>query len=301
MLADVSARFGQRVACQQKERGEWRTLTFEQTWRRATDFAAGLIALGLKKGDRVVIICENSPEWSVAYHGLSMAGGVGVPLYVELRSEEIEQLVPRSGARFIVASTRVLERLGDHLPGVEKVIVVGGTEMRAGQPPGFLRRGRPDHLPFDQVAAQASDVVAGFAPTVGTCQQYTDTKGHLTNTGGQFVGASVTTFYTQLIPTSSWQQYLGSQGSAAEWAGWARGVGTRNAGSVGLPGPPFDALAIEARVQDLAATVAGALSESGVMIPIGFLQSGRDDAGVAAFMDFLRVERRSSNAGRDCE
>jgi long-chain acyl-CoA synthetase len=66
-------------------------------------------------------------------------------------------LVPRSGARFIVASTRVLERLGDHLPGVEKVIVVGGTEMRAGQPPGFLRRGRPDHLPFDQVAAKATD------------------------------------------------------------------------------------------------------------------------------------------------
>ena len=157
MLADVSARFGQRVAYQQKERGEWRSLTFEQMWRRATDFAAGLIALGLKKGDRVVIICENSPEWSVAYHGLSMAGGVGVPLYVELRSEEIEQLVPRSGARFIVASTRVLERLGDRLPGVEKVIVVGGTEMRAGQPPGFLRRGRPDHLPFDQVAAQATD------------------------------------------------------------------------------------------------------------------------------------------------
>ena len=157
MLADASARFGQRVAYQQKERGEWRTLTFEQTWRRATDFAAGLIALGLQKGDRVIIICENSPEWTVAFHGLSIAGGVCVPLYFELKSEEIEELVPRSGARFIVASTRVLERLGDRLPGVEKVIVIGGTEMRAGQPPGFLRRGRPDHLPFDQVAAQATD------------------------------------------------------------------------------------------------------------------------------------------------
>ena len=157
MLADARARFGDKVAYQQKEGAEWRTRTFEQTWRQANDFAAGLIALGLQKGDRVAIICENGLPWTIAYYGLSLAGGVGVPLYVELQGAEIEELVRRSGARFVIASARIVERLGDHLRGVTEMIVVGGTEARAGHPPGFLRRGRPDQLPFDQVAAQATE------------------------------------------------------------------------------------------------------------------------------------------------
>ena len=129
----------------------------EATWRRANDFSAGLIALGLRPGDRVAIICENGLSWAIGYYGISLAGGVAVPLYIELKSAEIEELIKRSGARFIIASSRVLDRLGDHLAGAEKVIVVGSHEARQGQAPGFLRRGRPDLLPFDQVAEEATD------------------------------------------------------------------------------------------------------------------------------------------------
>ena len=157
MVADATARFGHKMAYQQKEGSQWRTLTFEETWQQANDFAAGLIALGLQKGDRVVIICENGLSWAIAFYGLSLAGGVGVPLYTELKSAETEELVERTDARIAIVSARVLERLGDHLPGVAKVITVGGNEARPGQPPGFLRRGRPDLLPFDQVAGQATE------------------------------------------------------------------------------------------------------------------------------------------------
>jgi long-chain acyl-CoA synthetase len=157
MLADSAARFGSRVAYQQKVGGAWQRLTFEQGWRRANEFAAGLVALGLRPGDRLVIICENSIEWMVGYFGVSLGGGVGVPLYTELKRSEIDEMVRRSGARIMIASTRVLERLGERPPGIETVIVVGGNEARAGTPPGFLRRGRPDLLPFDQVAGLAND------------------------------------------------------------------------------------------------------------------------------------------------
>ena len=157
MVADAAARFGHRVAIQQKEEGQWRTLTFEETWRQANDFAAGLIALGLQKGDRVVIICENGLSWATGFYGLSLAGGVAVPLYTELKGAEVEELVERTDARIAIVSTRVLERLGDHLPGVSNVIIVGKAKAQSGQPPGFLRRGRPSQLPFDQVAAQATD------------------------------------------------------------------------------------------------------------------------------------------------
>ncbi|MCH7511474.1 MAG: AMP-binding protein, partial [Chloroflexi bacterium] len=157
MVADAAARFGHRMAYQQKEGGQWRTLAFEEMRRQANDFAAGLIALGLEKGDRVVIICENGLSWAIGFYGLSLAGGVAVPLYTELKSDEAEELVERTDARIAIVSARVLERLGDHLPGVTNVIIVGKAKAQAGQPPGFLRRGRPNQLPFDQVAAQATD------------------------------------------------------------------------------------------------------------------------------------------------
>lgn len=157
MLRDGAARFGSKVGYQQKVEGRWRRMTFGEVWHHARAFGAGLVALGLRKGDRVAIICENSLEWVVGYYGMSMAGGVGVPLYTELKSGEVQELVQRSGARFLIVSSRVAERLGDQLPPAETVIVVGATEARPGKPPGFLRRGRPGLLPFDQVAEQATD------------------------------------------------------------------------------------------------------------------------------------------------
>ena len=157
MLARVRARFGDKVAFRQKIAGTWHELTFEQTWRRANDFAAGLIAMGLQKGDRVAIVCESGEPWTIGYFGVSLAGGVGVPLYTELKPTEIDQLLERSGARFLIASSKVLARLGDQFRGVEHLIVAGAAEARSGQPPRFLRRGRPDVVPFDDVALQATD------------------------------------------------------------------------------------------------------------------------------------------------
>lgn len=156
MLADSRARYAGKVAYQQKAGGKWEQLTFDEVWRNANDFAAGLVTLGLKKGDRVAICCENGLDWTVAYYGMVLAGGVAVPLYTDLRAPEIQQLVQRVGAQFFVGSAAVLERLGDQIPKVERIIAIGGTETRLGQPPRFLRRARPGLLPFDQVAAAAT-------------------------------------------------------------------------------------------------------------------------------------------------
>lgn len=156
MLADSRARYGHKVVCQEKEGHRWRTLTFEETWRQAHDFAAGLIALGLQQGDRVALICENGLAWVVAYYGIALAGAVGVPLYTELKSAEAEELVRRAGARLVIASSRVLDRLDAQFSSAARVIVVGGREAREAQRSRLLRRARPGLLPFDQVPAQAT-------------------------------------------------------------------------------------------------------------------------------------------------
>ena len=158
VLEECCPRYRSKVAYRMKEGEEFRTLTFEELRQQATDFAAGLIALGMRQGDRVAIICENGFEWVIAYYGQSIAGGVGVPLYTELKGREIEELVRHAEARFVIASARVLGKIREDIPGVMKVIGVGEeVAARPGAPAGLLRRARADLIPFQEVFATATE------------------------------------------------------------------------------------------------------------------------------------------------
>ena len=81
LLEQTARRLPHKVAFQVKDGSEFRALTYAGLQRRAADFGAALIALGLRPGDRVAIICENGLEWVIAYVGLTMAGGGGGALY----------------------------------------------------------------------------------------------------------------------------------------------------------------------------------------------------------------------------
>lgn len=157
MFAATRARFGTRVAARTKTRGEWQTLTYDEAGREAQQFAAGLVALGLDKGDRVAIMCENGLPWIVGVYGVFLAGAVAVPLYSELGSTEAEELINRAGARILIVSAKALDRLGDAVGNIDHIIVVGNVESREGSPPRFLRKGRPSLIPFDECCAHATD------------------------------------------------------------------------------------------------------------------------------------------------
>jgi long-chain acyl-CoA synthetase len=157
-LEESCTRYPSKVAYRVKEGEEHRALTFGELQQHATDFAAGLVAMGMCQGDRVAIICDNGFEWVIGYFGQSIAGGVGVPLYTELRGREIEQMVRRAEARFIIASARVLSRLRRDIEGVARIIVVGGgMDAPCDAASSFLRRDHPGLIPFYKVAAAATE------------------------------------------------------------------------------------------------------------------------------------------------
>jgi long-chain acyl-CoA synthetase len=134
-----------------KDGSGYQRLTFGELAQRSRDFGAGLLAMGMHRGDKVAVISENSLDWIVGYYGLSMAGGVGVPLYSELKGPEIQDLLARSDARFVIASRAVLNRLPNGLPGVEPVIVAGeDIEGGAASFAGSVTR-------FDSVAAAGTE------------------------------------------------------------------------------------------------------------------------------------------------
>ncbi len=101
-----------------------RTVTWSELSHLAREAAAGLIADGLGRADRVAICCENSIDWIVGYMATTYAGAVGVLVYYDLKPEEIRRQVTWAQCRYLMASRSVLEKLDPGIDGVENVVVL---------------------------------------------------------------------------------------------------------------------------------------------------------------------------------
>lgn len=88
--------------------GAWVPKSWAETRADVLDLAAGLHALGLQPGDRVMLVSENRPEWAIADLAVMCAGGVTVPAYTTNTPADHLHILNNSGARFVVTSTRAL-------------------------------------------------------------------------------------------------------------------------------------------------------------------------------------------------
>ncbi|MBN1181438.1 MAG: AMP-binding protein [Bacteroidales bacterium] len=102
------------------------TYNYQQIEQEVHQFAAGLISLGIKKGDRVALLSEGCKNWVVAELGILFAGAVNVPLSVKLtEAEDIKFRLEHSGSKAIIVSPpqyKKINGLHDQVPGLEKVI-----------------------------------------------------------------------------------------------------------------------------------------------------------------------------------
>ena len=88
-----------------------RRVTWHELNALARDTAAGLIELGLQKGDRVAICAENSIDWIVAYHATVLVGAAAALVYYDLAPAEIESQIARPACRLLFASPSVLTKV----------------------------------------------------------------------------------------------------------------------------------------------------------------------------------------------
>ncbi|PVD34463.1 hypothetical protein C0Q70_05738 [Pomacea canaliculata] len=79
-------------------------LTFEQLLTQADQLAAGLLSLGLKKGDRVGMWGPNSQEWVVTQYGTARAGFILVNINPSYRKNELEYALKKAGCRALIAA-----------------------------------------------------------------------------------------------------------------------------------------------------------------------------------------------------
>lgn len=102
-----------------------RTYTNIEIAREATQLAAGLQALGIQPGDRVIVSMLNCPEVMIAYQAIARAGAVIIPAMPLLKAPEIHHIATNSQAKAVIASPLLLLLLQEALrdaPSVQHLI-----------------------------------------------------------------------------------------------------------------------------------------------------------------------------------
>jgi long-chain acyl-CoA synthetase len=101
---------GEKPFLWRKQGGAWTSISWAEAARRVAALAAGLKALGLRTGDRVMLVSENRPEWCLADLGIMAAGCVTVPTYTTNTERDHLHILENSGAAAVIVSTEKLAR-----------------------------------------------------------------------------------------------------------------------------------------------------------------------------------------------
>jgi long-chain acyl-CoA synthetase len=91
-----------------KRDGAWRPLTRREVAQQVRALARGLRRLGLKPGERAVLVAENRPEFVIADLAIMTAGGITVPAYTTNTEADHLHVLEDSGATFAIVSTEQL-------------------------------------------------------------------------------------------------------------------------------------------------------------------------------------------------
>jgi long-chain acyl-CoA synthetase len=157
-----------------REGDVWAELTFGQLGARARELARGLIALGIEPGDRVAILSNTRPEWTLADAGSLCAGATVVPVYHTNSPGECRYVLEHAEARAIFCEdgeqVAKIAHIRDECPALEHVIVLTGDAPGAITLDELRVRGAatPAGEVDDRVAAVEPETIATLVYTSGT-------------------------------------------------------------------------------------------------------------------------------------
>ncbi|MDT7733938.1 MAG: long-chain acyl-CoA synthetase [Mycobacterium sp.] len=115
--------------------GTWTDVTCAQAATQIRASALGLIAEGVRPGDRVAIFSATRYEWAILDHAILAAGAVTVPIYETSSAEQVRWVLSDSGAVLAFAETdahaTMVSELAGELPELRRVLHIDGSGPKA--------------------------------------------------------------------------------------------------------------------------------------------------------------------------
>jgi long-chain acyl-CoA synthetase len=116
----AALKHGKQDALNHKVGSEWVNISGETFVERVRNVALGLAELGIKPGDRIALLSENRPEWSIADLAILSLGAINVPIYTTQAVDQIRYILTDSGARAIfISNSKLFKHASKALEGLD--------------------------------------------------------------------------------------------------------------------------------------------------------------------------------------
>lgn len=93
-----------------KKDGIWVKFSSEEYIDYSCNFSYGLLETGIKKGEKIITLSNNRPEWNFVDMGMAMIGVVHVPVFTSLSVKEYQYIIGHSEAKMILVSDKKLHK-----------------------------------------------------------------------------------------------------------------------------------------------------------------------------------------------
>lgn len=137
LLTDRLARTGADtvIAAKKIGPGRWQNVATGEFHERVVSAAKGLIALGITKGDAVIIFSSTRLEWGILDFALAAVGAVSVPIYDTDSAPQAQRIMNDSAVKLAFADNRErydrLDSVKDHCPTLKQILMIDGNALGA--------------------------------------------------------------------------------------------------------------------------------------------------------------------------
>ena len=111
LLVISEDKFSDRISFSVFQGKEKIAYTFHEVLETAKHEAGYLRRMGIGKGDKVMLMGHNSPDWALAYFAIPFADAVSVPMDSQMRPDKCVRLAKFAEVKFIVADSQILSLL----------------------------------------------------------------------------------------------------------------------------------------------------------------------------------------------
>ena len=108
LILGAVSRHNKEDALNYRADGKWHNIPAAAFVERVKNVALGLAGLGVRPGDRIALLSENRPDWSIADLAILSLGAINVPIYTTQALDQVEYILSDSGAKAMFISTRRL-------------------------------------------------------------------------------------------------------------------------------------------------------------------------------------------------
>lgn len=168
LLESSAQKYGNNPYLLEKKTDRYEAITFKETKEQAYTVAAGLMALGIKKGDRIALLSESRTDWVISELGILHAGAINVPLSILLKEgADLKFRLDHSESKWVIVSGNQIDKINSikqDLKNLEKVILLDPRESYSRDEiyMGMVRRMGEEYLKnsFDKFM----DVIKSIGP-----------------------------------------------------------------------------------------------------------------------------------------